>query len=188
MTKKKEKEGISDSLKFVLTIACVGIFFLGEFAILPIWHQWIEDLSEDAGLDNAQYEYETQEPINLTCPACPACECKASASCEPEVKLVEACHIPDRYFSMPSKNYEYTGLSNIPSFFMGNKIEVVKVESEKDLFVGCHYGFIDGEIMKVHRLLAVYDDYLVFRGDNSPGTEEVSFDAVQFLVRSVDFK
>lgn len=125
---------------------------------------------------------------DLTCPdyqECPACSAKASCGAG---KTFDACHLTDEYFKMQAEDLPYTGFSNIPSIFMGNKIVTVPVDSEEDLFVGCFYGFEHSGEEKLHRLIGIYSDYLVFRGDNNGANEKVYFKDVKYLVRSIKFE
>jgi len=122
------------------------------------------------------------------CPQQPSCpSTKASCTC-PLARTVEACHIPDEYFSKSYERKTYTGMSNQPSIFMGNQLITVNVTSKKDLFVGCYYGFEHEEQEKVHRLIGIYSDYLLFRGDNSDGIEKVNFNDIFYLVRETEYR
>ena len=136
------------------------------------------------------YGSETDQNGTVTTFTCPDCicpkspDCSCSASCSTKNVAFEGCHLPKSVFSKPSTVMDYTGFSNIPSIFASNELVVVKVDG---FYEGCFYGFQhEGEII-VHRLLGVYDSYLVFKGDNNEGTEKVDKEAVQFLVREVRF-
>lgn len=122
------------------------------------------------------------------CPGCPQCP-SAEATCFcPGAKFFEGCHIPEKYFEEKYTVRTTTGFSNIPTMVMGNKIITIDVKSEKELFVGCFYGFEREGELKVHRLMGVYPNYLLFRGDNSEGFEKVEFKDVKYLVREIQFK
>lgn len=117
--------------------------------------------------------------VNLSCPSC---QCKAT--CSSKTLAFESCHIPKKGLNLPEKESDYTGYSNIPSIFAGNTLITVETS---ELIPGCFYGFEDEGMVKVHRLLGVYPDFIEFKGDNSDGTERVKPESIRFLVKAVVF-
>ena len=121
---------------------------------------------------------------------CPDCICRTEATCTTQPSFVQGCHLPQELYNKQQwQTREYTGLSNLPTIFMGNELTTIKTKENSKLYPGCFYGYTtEQEEIIVHRLLGVYSTYLVFKGDNNQGMEKVQREQLRFLVTGIKFK
>jgi len=162
--------------------ALVSLFILISLIALSIILVNTANKSYDKNVD----DFNGSLYFASSCPKIPDCNAFASCSCHNE-RVYEACHLPPEIFERHIYRQQYIGFSNVPTFFSENVFNVIDVKGKEDLFVGCFYGFTYEGGNVVHRLLAIYPSYLLFRGDNNEGTERVTFDKVNFLVVGVIF-
>ena len=122
------------------------------------------------------------------CPKTPDCNatCNAVSTCK-RTNFEGGCHLPKHIFERNITIRSYTGVSNIPSLFAGNELLAVKIQN-KDLFTGCFYEFTYNNELVLHRLIGIYNGYLLFKGDNNDTTERVKFDDLKYLIVGVNFK
>lgn len=116
---------------------------------------------------------------------CPNCEC--TSSCTSETRQVQGCHINMFKNKKPEKEMQYTGMSNIPTIFQGNTLKYITITEEDILIPGCFYMYDNNGEKTVHRLIAEYASYAIFRGDNNQKTEKIPRKNITRLITGIEY-
>lgn len=148
-----------------------------------------EDWCKRNGFDydsgySKQYCYLEESPQLEQDFSCPNCICNY----EPQWKLVQACHLPEKYFKLNQQSIELTGYSMQPAIFTGNKLRMVKFKEWmlKDI-EGCPVLFeIEGTRI-IHLVKGVYYNHIITQGMNNSFSERVEFEEIKLVGIGIEY-